>query len=361
VLVREGPGDSGPLFEVVGEGIRAVGGPDGAKLVVSGSPVWDRQDALWVLAEDRIRTRSPSGAWSELPPSSYGSDRPRLLTMSDDGVPIVCTDRGIWHVGVGLVASIGGIQRVLVRTDGSLVALRFGARGSSVTEITNGASRELFRLAARPIDLVQRGRTLWVAFDSCLVALRPGEPPEVLGASNGVPSGGPLLVDAEGSLWLASFRGLLQYPAADTAAWLSDRGTRRVAPGPEGVWVDSWSGLTLLRRRGASWEPESIPGTRTSAICAGSDGIVWAGDPGRILERRDGAFVAHRIPGLTGVDHCAAGAAGRVWFSTNLGLMSAGPASPPARCRNSSGSNPDDVRRALLEDASGRPLGCDRR
>jgi len=235
--------------------------------------------------------------------------------------------------------------------------LTFGSFGSRVSELSGGTLRTLFTLAARPIDMVERGGTLWVAFDSCLVAIRPGERPEILGPSEGVPSGGPLLVDQEGSLWLASFRGLLQYPAPETAAWLSDRATRRVASGPEGIWVDSWSGLSLLRRRGVTWTPELIPDTRTSAVCAGTDETVWAGYTGRVLERRGGRFVSHAVRDLAGVDNCAAGADGRVWLSTNLGLMAAGGkpgATAPVLRPGPPIATSESTRRTLLEDRAGQ-------
>jgi signal transduction histidine kinase/ligand-binding sensor domain-containing protein len=298
--------------------------------------------------------------WRDLPSSQLGSERPQFLEVSEDGAAIVCTDKAIWRADPSStatrLAAIERIQNVIVRADGSFVALVSGSGGSRVLEFKNGKPTEIFHLAARPIDMVERRRTLWVAFDSGLVALRPGQPPEILGPAENVPSGGPLLVDGEGSLWLASFRGLLQYPAPDTAAWLSDHATRRLALGPDGIWVDSWGGLTLLRRQGASWTTEPVPDTGTSAVCVGSDGALWAGYAGRFLERRGGRFISHRQPNLTYVDNCASGADGRVWLSTNLGLMLAGgsgTASPTPRMGPSTATN-EDVRRILFEDGAGQ-------
>jgi signal transduction histidine kinase/ligand-binding sensor domain-containing protein len=361
VFVREGPGDSGALYEVAGEGIRPIDGPDASPLVISGTPIWDGQSNLWVTTGERVWFEPPAGSWRELPPSRFGSERPQLLQVAEGGAAILCTEKAIWRMDANAIgtrlAAIGGVQNVLARADGSFVALASSSTGSRVSEFKDGKLQEIFHLAARPIDMVQRGRTLWVAFDTCLVALRPGEPPEILGAAEGVSSGGPLLVDDEGSLWLASFRGLLQFPAPDTVAWLADHPTRRLALGPEGLWVDSWSGLTLLRRRGASWSPDPVPDTGTSAVCVGTDGAMWAGYAGRFLERRGGRFISHPNPNLTNVDNCSAGADGRVWLSTNLGLMLAGgsPMSPsPAPRLGPSAALEEDVRRTLLEDGNGQ-------
>jgi len=356
VLVREGPGDSGRLYRVVGQGIEDVEGPVQEPLVITGPPVWDGRSHLWVMAGEHVWFRASRAGWSELPGSRFGSERPRLLQELDGGAVALVTDRAIWRVdaesGAERLASIGSVQRVLPRPDGSIVVLSFDPRGATVAHVARGDVHEIFRLPARPIDMVQQGSTLWVAFDAALVALRPGEAPEILGPAEGVGSGGPLLVDREGSLWLASFRGLLQYPAPDTVALLSDHATRRLARGPEGIWVDSWTGLALLRRRGASWEPELVRGTATSAVCVGSDGAMWAGYAGRFLEGRSGRFLVHPQEALTSVDNCSAGDGGRVWLATNIGLMCAGgtPGSPPALRAGPPGFSEKRARTSLLED-----------
>src|SRR5262245_40318118 len=196
--------------------------------------------------------------------------------------------------------------------------------------------------------MVEREGTLWVAFDSVLVALRPGAQAEVLGPRESVPSGGPLLVDREGSLWLASFRGLLQYPAPDTVAWseadgMASAGVRRLAISAEGVWADSWGGLSLLRGARAV----RVPDTGTSAVCVANDGTMWTGARDRFLSHRDDRLVSHPWPGLTAVDACSPGANGRVWLATDLGLMVASRAAGPTKVDGSS-------YRAVLEDSRGR-------
>lgn len=360
VLVREGPGDSGRLYRIAGGTIEGVEGPGGGPLVITGPPVWDGRSGLWVNAGGHVWVRPSSGAWRELPASRVGSERPRLLQPLDRDAVALVTDEAIWRVDAGSsaerLASVENVQRVLARADGSIVVLSVDAKGSAVARLASGERHELFRLGARPIDMAQQGSTLWVAYDSALVALRPGEPAEVLGPAEGVGSGGPLLVDHEGSLWLASFRGLLQYPAPDTVAWLPDRAPRRLALGPDGLWVDSWRGLTLLRRHGDSWEPEPVRDSSTSAVCVGSDGTMWAGYAGRLVEGRAGRIVEHPHPGLTAVDNAAAGANGRVWLATNLGLIAAGGANgaSPSLRAVPPGFATAHGRMAIFEDGEGR-------
>lgn len=361
VLVREGPGDAGELYEVDGDGIRPVEGPGASPLVVSGSPIWDGHSNLWVIAGERIWVEPAGGAWRAFPLSLVSEETPRILQVSEDGAPILVTDRAAWRVDADLhavrLASVENVQKVLVRADRSIVVLSSDRNGAHVAELRDGASRVLLDLSARPIDMARQGQTLWVAFDNALVALRAGEPPEVLGSAEGVPGGGPLLVDQEGSLWLASFRGLLQYPAPDTAAWIADKATRRLESGPEGIWVDSWSGLTLLRRGATSWSVEPVPGTGTGPVCVGTDGTMWSGYRGRFLEHRGDRFLVPARPDLRFVESCCAGASGRVWLATNLGLMVAGASatsSAPVLTIGPPSAGVENATVHLFEDGSGQ-------
>ncbi len=360
VLVRTGTGDAGDLCQVEGDTIRPIAGPHGATMVISGLPVWDAAGNLWVISDDlRVWSRPPSGPWREFPRSSLSAEEPRLLEGAENGDPVVVTDEAVWRLGADLRArrlcTIGSVQKVLVRADGSIVALSFRADGSEVLESVDVTWRRLFQFGSRPIDMIQQGRTLWVAYDTGLVALRPGEAPEILGPADGCPGGGPLFVDDEGSLWIASFRGLLQYPAPDTVALLGGQGTRRLVSGPEGIWVDSWTSLSLLRREHGSIRVEPpIPGTGTSALCAATDGATWAGYAGRFLERRRGRFLSYPRPGLTYVASCSPGRGGRVWLVTNLGLMLAGEAGGPRRMAGPPNAESEGTLVTVLEDGAER-------
>lgn len=352
----------GRLYEVAGDGIRPVEGPDASPFVTVGPPAWDARDTLWALTPDRISFRPSGGGWREFSLAQIGGERPLLVEDLEDGGPILITDKGIWRIDAGSsaarLASIEGAEKALLREDGSLVVLQHGGR---VMEIANGTAREIFNRSARPIDMIQRGHTLWVSYDTALVALRPGEPPEILGPDEKVPSGGPLLVDREGSLWMGTFRGLLQYPVPETAAWAAADGmpsnsTRRLALSEEGIWVDSWSGLTLLRRQGDAWRPERVPDSGTGALCVTENGALWTGYPGHFLEYRDSRFTNHPRADLLAVSACSAGSEGRVWLLSNLGLVAIreGPVrSEPAVVALPNEASQAAVGATILEDSGG--------
>jgi len=357
VLVRD---YVGWLYEVDGDTLKPFEGPEGSPLLVQAWPIWDTQERLWIRSEDRLWFRSRG--WNEFPLSELDDEEIYLLDVSADGSPILVTDKGIWRIdgalGIVRLASIGRVEKAIVRPDGSIAALLKSGR---VVELRDGTERELDRSRGRPIDIVQRGATLWVSYDAGLSILAPGEPPEFLGLSDDVPSGGPLLVDREGSLWMGTFRGLVQYPAPETVAFnvadgMPINSVRRLEITREGIWVDSWGGLTLLRREGESWRPEPVAATGTSGLCVGTDGSMWAGYTGRFLQRQDGRFIEHPRPDLSFVRSCAAGAEGRVWLSSDIGVFVAGAdlgaEAPPKMVASPPGAL--EGGRDIFEDSGGR-------
>jgi signal transduction histidine kinase len=275
----------------------------------------------------------------------------------------VITGKGLWRVGnsegATRVVECGEIQVALLNRDGSGTILR---TDGVVSGFAGGSLREIFRIAWRPIDMVRHGETIWVSYDGGLVGLREGRPPEVLGRDQGIPSGGPLLVDREGSLWMGTFRGLLQFPAPETVSWGMEEGLpgtapRRLALTPEGIWVDTWSGLFRMRPAAGSWKVEPVPRTGTGAICADTGGSLFTGSRDRVLVRRAGESREFPVPGLAETYSCAAGAAGRMWLATNLGLfvVAGGNAgSAPRRVPDPPGIHPGEERAHVLEDAEGR-------
>jgi signal transduction histidine kinase/ligand-binding sensor domain-containing protein len=361
VLLRD---YNGNLFEVDGDEVKPFEGPEGASLVVEAWPGWDAQGILWIRSADRLWFRSPGGGWREFPLSQLGEEKIHMVDVTADRSPIALTDRGIWRIDATLravrLAAIERAGKAIVRPDGTITAL---LRSGRVVELKDGSERELHRSMGRPIDIVQRGRTLWVSYDNGLAVLTPGAPPEFLGLRDNLQSGGPLLVDQEGSLWMGTFRGLVQYPVPETVAFNLDdgmisNGVRRLQIAPEGIWVDSWGGLTLLRREGDSWRPEPVPETGTSDVCVGTDRRMWAGYAGRFLERRGGRFIEHQRSDLRFVLTCAAGADRRVWLSGDIGLFVAGAdpdtTSPPRLVATPPGALAARFAISLLEDSAGR-------
>jgi signal transduction histidine kinase/ligand-binding sensor domain-containing protein len=369
--VAAGPGGSvvtrdyqGRLLEVRGDDLIPLPGPPVSSPGRIECPLFDAAGNLWVEAAGAVWIRSPAGSWHSIPPERLEGEEARCLRPGGGEGSLIITDRGLWESDASGKArrllSIGGILLALPGPGGSVTILR---EGGVVEEIAAGRRRSLFRIAWRPIDMIRLGGTLWVSYDNGLVGLHEGRPPEILGPDRGVPSGGPLLVDREGSLWAGTFRGLVQFPSPETVAWsgsdgLAATGPRRLAVTPEGIWVDSWGGLILMRPSEGSWAPERIPGSGTGAICSGRNGALWTGSRGRFFMHRGGKSRELPWPGLREVHSCHAGKDGRVWMGTNDGLfLAAGDdpgGAPPRRLLPPPGEEPGEARPHVLEDSAGR-------
>ncbi len=354
----------GRFLEVHGEDLRPVPGPAGPEAIDLACPAFDGRGDLWGTGGGRLWRRAGTGAWSAFPAERLAGEEPRCALPASDGTLLLLTSGGLWRIEPGDEAvrwvARPNIQAALASRDGSITVL---LADGHVWRYANGAGREVFRLGLRPIDIVQRGSAIWVSYDRALVILEPGREPETLAAAQGVPSGGPLLVDREGSLWVGTFRGLLQFPSPETVAFGDDdglaAGTRRLAKTTEGIWVDTWQGLFLLPRPTGTEKPQRIEGSSTSAICAGADGTLWAAGPGSVLVRRAGRFLSLPSPGLTETFSCAPGREDRVWLATNAGLFlarasgSAGhPSIEPRQLPEA--LNVSDRRTRAMEDSAGR-------
>ncbi len=351
------------LWEVLGNRIVPVSGPDGQPLELAAASVWDGGGRLWAPLEDRLLVRDAGGVWATIPLEAIDSEPPLWLADAAPGI-LIATERGLWLFDESLDAhrlvSLPGIHRARAATGGSYCLLMEDGR---VLRLTDGRLVELFRSAARPIDLTVRGTTIWVSYDSQLVTIPPGTPPMILTAPEGIASGGQMLVDREGSLWVSTFRGLLQFPEPDTVAWqrtdgMASTDPRRLVESPDGIWVDSWTGLTHLTGSGRAWSPEAVPDTLTSAICVSSGMTFRAGYRGRYLEGHERRLVSQPEPALRSLRDCAAGAAGRVWMIS----ISVWPSrrirrdAPEARCART--ARPVLPRRRTGESSKTRGAAC---
>lgn len=366
---------AGPTGEIVGrdrEGrIFAVAGDEFVPLPgqpvnlenTEGDPVWDARGDLWIASPRRLVRYTRSGEWLDYPLERFGGETPYRLTRTPAGEVMIVTSGGVWRLDESgrarrLVAQ-GRLHHALVKQDGRLVLLD---RAGSVEEIVSGKTRAIFASVDRPIDMLITGDTLWVTHGASLTALREGFPPETLDGDDGIPSGGPLLLDREGGLWMATFRGLLHFPVPETVAWGLNSGLPNTVPlalaaSDEGIWVNTWTGLGLLRPSGPGWAAGTIPGSLSSAVCAATDAAVWTGYRGRIIERRAGRIVEHEVEQLDVIHACADGAAGRVWLNSNLGLFVARPGGRAAVLGSVSTLPPSIIGRGgistLLETADG--------
>lgn len=366
----------GRLHEVEGSGARRVELPwerlDSPRRV-GRMLAFDEGARLWLRYGDEVGVLE-GGRWSTLTREAFGGEVPTGVVRATSSGAFVVTSGGLWRVRAGepatrVLSADPGRGEVVVGVDEAepgrvLVLLNVTARlRPEVVEVVGGVRRPVPIAEelppSRAIAVRERGGTLWLALDRYLAAVRPGERPELLGPEDGFPSGGPMLVDREGSLWLGSFVGLHQYPEPETRTWAERQGmpsrhTRFLARAGSTLWVMTWNGPATLERRNDGWRVGDVTWDSRAPVCRGTDGRIWSASDLGVVELRDEG--ADPWPGLPSRLHgCAAGRDGAVWFGTADAILHLDPAS--GRARRFAPPVPGSAtlhRPALLHDAQDR-------
>lgn len=304
--------------------------------------VYDARGGLSLLRAGEVLQRDERGAWSATSLAALGAERPLMLRDEPSGRVAVATRDAIWSVGAthGVVRewAVPGVADFFVEADGTIVALATDDTATRLLAHRDRATRELFAQPhCRGIAVVRRGDTYWVSLDTALAAVRPGRPVELILEDSGVPPGGPLLVDAEGSLWKGSFRGLFVFPEPETFALtprdgLGNAPRRFFAVGGE-TWIDGWSGLGRLLPGADGGRPSIEPQfPSTTPVCDDARGTAWAMALGRVVERRAGAWRGHpSSTGLGWANACTRSGSGAVWIAAGGALRLAGGPEPRPR------------------------------
>ncbi len=329
----------GALFTITSVGAEPVLGPDGRPIETARDVAFDGTGALWVIRGEVWR-RDPGGQWMWPSIPLADGERPRLVRSHVGDTVHLVTNLAVWRVAptrgaarvLPDVATFFGSQDVLVDVqtaeDGRVFALSFLGR---VLELTEAAPRELFRTdrlgaAGRAIAIADRDGTLWVSVDRYLVGWASGERPVVLGRGEGIESGGPLLVDHEGSLWMGSYVGLYQFSEPETRSWTERAGlpsshTRYLARTGDTVWVTTWYGAASLHPGPEGWRIERVAGWMPARLFVDSRDVLWAGSEHGLLEVRDGQVARRHLSGPVSLSGFHEMSDGTIWLATSAGVV----------------------------------------
>ena len=141
--------------------------------------------------------------------------------------------------------------------------------------------QELMRLQAHGDArwMTMRGEELWWTSGDDLHRFAPNSPLGLQEMSFSIPGSGPLLTDAEGSLWAGTRRGLGQLAEPD-ALELSPReelgaiAGRSVDLNSESVWLGTWQNAVRFDRKTGTAHLIEDPHVVTT-VCLDTDGIAW--------------------------------------------------------------------------------------
>jgi ligand-binding sensor domain-containing protein len=327
IVVAEG---TGTLYQVSLGSVQVVPGLDGDPITDTRDSIFDGGEKLWVVTTSgKLLVRNDDAIWKAIAVAEvFAGERVHRVRPAKDGRVFVFTNRALWKYQLGekpeLVLEVPGPIDVVEHSSGSLFVLTW-SQTAEVLEVRNGQATPRYKLMHRPIDLAIRGDVVWISSSHSLIALREGQPPDVIGPEHDLPSGGPLLVDHEGSLWLGTFAGLIQYPEPETVVWNHKDGmptshTRSLAETAAGVWVATWGGLVRMVREPSGWQVRDEK-TQTSRPCVTPDGSILFTSENALIARGSNGSSSLALPEGVGVHVCAPTRDGAVWLATARGLF----------------------------------------
>jgi len=330
---------SGEVYEVRGERVQAVLGPEGEPLRARDA-VYDTQGRLLAPRRDGLWRRE-RGAWTRLDVADLSV---RTVHRGIGPDLILGTDSGwhTWREGQSperIAEPAGRPHRAAVAGDGAIWLL--DNHPAQVRRVHQGRVRTHFSpgwQGAR--DLLTRGSTAWVAAPSHLAALRPDGHVQLWDRSDDHKVSGTLHMDREGSLWAGSFVGLAQLPDPELLRWtlrdgLTTEHLRYVARHHGQVWLSGWSGLEVLdpATDTLTFRDQHVGKGR---LCHDADGWMWtvaeAPDRSQHLLAVSPQGVETTWPGVGGTNFrhgCARAPDGDLWMAVGQRLLRVRGDAPP--------------------------------
>jgi signal transduction histidine kinase/ligand-binding sensor domain-containing protein len=316
-----------PLWRMTVDGVEALRGPHGERVTRWVHASYAHDGALWIACADTLWRRDSRGEWLSWSARAFGGEA-FLRVHPDDGARVfVCTEENAWSF------SPGGAPRVIAR----LHAVHYAARCSNgdvalltgagvLHRVHAGRDSVLFAGNSHGRGLAVRGDDVWASIDQYVIAAPPDHPAEIVAPQPGMPTGRPLLVDREGTLWMGSYQGLIAMP--EPATLIRDERDGLPSPPHEHDLARTKDAVIALSWYGAVRVPTNRmrPRAEPLGLWAGGFGIDARGRP---WCARDGEFArwegatAHRYPcaGLHGIYAGCVRRDGTTWLATDDGLF----------------------------------------
>ncbi len=338
VVVRD---ERDALYTVRTGGLSPLAGPDGRPIIGATGSSIDEDGMLWVAWPRRLARRDRDGRWEDVAAPMLLAGEELRLVRAARGILLIASTERVWRRRSDgrfeSIFDVGLPTDLLIRAPDDYVVAGWDNGTLRLLQRYAGSTDVLLELRGRrPIALAERGGALWIAYDRGAAILRPGEPPERLEADRGLPGGGPLLVDREGSVWLGSLSGLTQFPEPETVIWTEEHGlpssqARFVEVLGDEVWVSTPAGLGAVPVTARTGRARAVGAEVVERPCRTADQRHVASDArGRWLQETGGRWRALAWPAGPVLIDCHASPRGTTWFATSDGLyrLSAGSGAP---------------------------------
>jgi signal transduction histidine kinase len=287
---------------------------------------------VWRVRDGVLQRLGPDRRWKAIPVSTPPGDPPRYVRPGRGGRVYVTSMSSVHAVEPdGSTRPLAEIARSLVvfeRPDGTVLVganQHPGPVTTRVFEVTARGARVVFEEnGSRLMSIAERGTKVWLSMDRALQALGPGYVPQDRVVD--LPATGPLIVDHEGSLWMATARGLVQIPEPDVYAVQPGPGgvVRDLARNADGVWGTFW-GVRAFVADTPQGLRMSEAGESYSILCPDGARRVWtAGSRG--IQRLDASgVVGPMFPAPIAPFACGGGSGGRRWIVADDSLWTVAP------------------------------------
>ncbi len=315
---------SGEVFEATGERLVRLDRESGAINASSLSVAVATDGTPWRVRDGIVQHLGPGGAWVAFTLPSAPDDPPRLVHPGRNGRMFITSMSNVWVVEAGGASRpVARVERALLvveRADGTIVAGANQGPGPVTTrlfELAAGEAHPVFEeLGARLLSIVERGDKLWVSMDRALQALGPGYRPQDRLTQPVLPAGGQLIVDREGSLWMATARGLVQIPEPDVYAVSPANGilTRDMARTSGGAWGTFWGSLAFLSDEPGPVRLTEVAWPHFSTLCRDGADRVWTAGRGGIQRLDPDGSLGPFTAGGWDPHSCGGGAGPRRWI-----------------------------------------------
>lgn len=329
LLVHTRSARSGRLWRRTRNGVEPVVGPDGKPIENLTALAFDTQGDLWAVLGQELWRRDGGRQWQRAGQGIPATEKFRRLHAAGQSM-IAITGEAIWRLRGTATAELvlrGGVFDRVAGDDKTLWLSKRVTTEAYIWRVDEQGAREVLDLGRYQYvrDMTLRGSTLWIVARGLVAIEANGHARRMNVNATILPTGGPILVDRENSLWLGSSVGLMQFPEPDTWNWFPNDNLQRFWQVGDTIWVQR-EPRDILRIETTTGD---VAEERIDAdLCIQPPNNVWAVSESKVYAWRGtkfktGAFepIADMPAGTEFVNSCRADRNGSLWIYTEKDLL----------------------------------------